>query len=283
MTKPDNYIFYVDDSGTRHPDKKDNHGSAREWFALGGVIVKESLVDEVKAEVSKFKEKWDISYPLHSQEIRSKSRNFHWLRALENSSSFYDELTSLLIELPVVGHACVIDRPGYNKRYAETYGRDRWQLCKTAFSIAVERAAKFVESKNGRLRVYVEQSSKKDEKLLKSYYEDLRSVGCPFNANNSAVYSPVSAESLKSTLFEFKVRPKASTLMQIADLYLHPICVGGYDQGHRPYQELVKNEKLLDAHVKDVGAEGIKYSCFDGRYTKTQSAFASGSLAATPG
>ena len=52
------------------------------------------------------------------------------------------DLTSMLTSIPVIGLACVIDRPGYDARYREQYGRNQWQLCKTACSIAVERAAK---------------------------------------------------------------------------------------------------------------------------------------------
>lgn len=57
--------------------------------------------------------------------------------------SFY----CLMRDAPVIGLACVIDWPGYNKRYAEKYAENRWMLCKTAFSVVVERAAKFAISK----------------------------------------------------------------------------------------------------------------------------------------
>jgi hypothetical protein len=35
--------FYLDDSGTRHPDHKQGKRAAHgyEWFALGGILVKE--------------------------------------------------------------------------------------------------------------------------------------------------------------------------------------------------------------------------------------------------
>jgi hypothetical protein len=42
---------------------------------------------------------------------------------------------------PALGLACVIDRPDYNHRYKEKYADERWSLCKTAFTIAVERAS----------------------------------------------------------------------------------------------------------------------------------------------
>ena len=65
---------------------------------------------------------------------------------------FYEDLYQLLRAAPVTGLACVIDRPGYNARYREKYGRQRWSLCKSAFTISVERAAKYARSLDCRLR-----------------------------------------------------------------------------------------------------------------------------------
>jgi hypothetical protein len=42
--------FYFDDSGTRHPDRKNGTNQYGDWFALGGVIVKaedDALVREM--------------------------------------------------------------------------------------------------------------------------------------------------------------------------------------------------------------------------------------------
>jgi nicotinamide riboside kinase len=40
--------------------------------------------------------------------------------------AFYESLYQMMKAAPVIGLACVIDRPGYNHRYLEKYGRDRW-------------------------------------------------------------------------------------------------------------------------------------------------------------
>ena len=58
--------FYMDASGTRHPDhdpgKRAEHGF--DWFALGGVLVKAS--DEPKLELhADFCRRWGLT-PLHS-------------------------------------------------------------------------------------------------------------------------------------------------------------------------------------------------------------------------
>src|SRR3990172_3378290 len=93
--------FYIDDSGTRHPDRHPGHSDHNDWFALGGVLIRES--DEGDPRI--------------------------------RHERFCHELERVLLPIHVLGLACVIDRPGYNARYEEKYGRMRWSLCKSAFSI----------------------------------------------------------------------------------------------------------------------------------------------------
>ena len=48
--------FYIDDSGTRHPDhkvgKKPKHGN--DWFAMGGILLRSSYEIEVKSLYNQF-------------------------------------------------------------------------------------------------------------------------------------------------------------------------------------------------------------------------------------
>jgi hypothetical protein len=55
----------------------------------------------------------------------------------------FTDISRFLSTIAVSGLACVVDRPGYDARYRDKYGRRLWHLCQTAFSIVVERAAKF--------------------------------------------------------------------------------------------------------------------------------------------
>lgn len=261
--------FYIDDSGTRHPDHKvdiPHHG--HDWFALGGVLIDDELIDTAKEQIARFRSRWPQlgDSPLHSYEIRGKHDNFAWLGENEDvCRSFIEELQQLLFDLPVIGLACVIDRPGYNSRYREKYGRERWSLCKTAFDVVVERAAKLATGRNRKLRIYVERSSKEDDRKLQGYYDSLKNNGHSFNATTASVYNPLVATDYKNSLYEFKKKAKTSQLMQIADLYLWPICIGGYDKNNRAYTALTKAGKLIDCTLnKDELLErGIKYSCFD--------------------
>jgi hypothetical protein len=262
------FHYYMDDSGTRHPDHA--NGSIvvgqPDWFGLGGVIVEDRDEDELRGQIDKFKSSWGVTAPLHSHPIRRRKDDFAWLNGdAAMALQFQNELSGLLVGAKVIGHGCVIDRPSYNLRYRAQYGRNPWSLCKTTFNIAVERAAKYAISHGGRLRVYAERSSRKDERMLNEYYDGLRASGNPFDANRSAGYSPLEQNMLREALFEFRPKNKSSPIMQLADLYLYPICRGGYDKLYRPYVTLCENRKLVDQHIapESILQLGIKYSCFD--------------------
>ena len=263
------YLFYIDDSGSRELDRRPGpDNGAPDWFGFGGLLVAKADKDLVDTAITEFKSRWPQigTAPLRSYDIRNRKNGFKWLGSMDEADMqrFHTELSDLILSLPIVVLACVIDRPGYNKRYADRYGPRRWKLCKTAFSIVLERAAKFAVHHGSRLRIYVERCDPQTERQLKHYYEDLRTVGQPFNPTTSAKYAPLSPEVIRKTLFEYRVKTKASSLMQLADVVLFPTCKGGYEQSYRPYQELRNAGKLIDVHCTDKnGLQGIKYSCFD--------------------
>lgn len=266
---PDVTHFYLDDSGTRNPDhdpgRRPAHG--HDWFALGGVMIRQEDEQQARDAHAAFKESWRFDGPLRSANIRSRSENFAWLGKLEQKEQerFYEELYQLMAKMPVIAHACVIDRPGYNSRYLELYGRQRWSLCKTAFSVAIERAAKLARHDGRKLKVFVEKGDKKTDKVVKDYYNDLRQNGMPFAAAKSAPYQPLNSNEFSETLYEFRTKQKTSPIMQMADLFLWPICIGGYDPNNRPYVRLKEDNKLIDCHLSqaEIPALGIKYSCWE--------------------
>jgi hypothetical protein len=260
--------FYMDDSGTRTPDRKPLpfRREVREFFALGGVLINEENEASARKLYTEFCERWSIGYPLHSVEIRNCKKAFSWLkRDTEEYERFMRDLSKLITAINVVGIACVIDRPGYDARYREQYGRRAWHLCKTAFCISVERAAKHARRDTRKLRVMPERSSKPDDALLAGYYAELRKTGTPFDPRASGAYAPLSAEELRSTLYELRFKSKTSPLAQIADLFLWPMAVGGYDRESRPYRALRDAGRLIECHLDEAAHStcGTKYSCFE--------------------
>ena len=242
------------------------HG--RDWFGMGGVLIDDDAEPDARALVAAFREAWPQlgDAPLHSHEIRSRQKNFLWLKNDEKvTAQFLVELTALMVSLPVMGFACVIDRPGYNKRYESVYLENRWQLCKTAFAIAVERAAKHALANGRRMRVYVEASGKTEDRMLEAYYKALKTDGSWFDPQRSSPYAPLGVQDYAACLYEFRVKQKKSLMMTIADLYLWPMCIGGYDASNRAYAALKTAGKLIDCHLiaEQVPHLGIKYSCFD--------------------
>ena len=260
------YHLYVDDSGSRDLDKSDVQFGSK-WFALGGVLIAEEDEGAARAAHEAFCNRWDITAPLHSYDIRHATKKFAWISDLKSAdrTAFFDDLSSLLVNLPVLGTACVVHRQGYNDRYRAKYGQRRWALCKTAFTIVIERAAKYAHQKGRRLKVFYERSDRINERRLEGYYADMRAKGMPFDGGTSSKYTPLTAEELRRTLLECRKKYKSSPLMQVADLYLHPICVGGYDAGNRALVALRANKRTINCVLSgdDAPHIGIKYSCFD--------------------
>ncbi len=261
--------LYLDDSGTRHPNRKPGKMAAHgnDWFALGGVLVKDE--DETKARElhQAFMKNWKVGQPLHSSEIRSQNEGFFWLRDLSETdrTAFYEELYCLMRDAPVIGIACVIDRPGYCARYNEKFNENPWLLCKTAFSVVVERSVKHAMADGRRLRVCPERCNKAEDRALKAYYQNLKADGMPFDPKNSNKYKPLTKEDLATTLYDLKFKYKSSPMSQLADLYLWPICIGGYHASNRAYKRLLEDEKLIECHItpENHATLGSKYSCFE--------------------
>ena len=269
---PDVMHLYIDDSGTRHPDRSPgrvaDHGY--DWFSLGGVLVRRE--DELAARQmhQDFMERWSLDPTrvfLHSSDIRNKTECFTWLSKLEKKDHmrFLEDLYQLMAIPPFLGFACVIDRPGYNHRYLEKYGRQRWALCKTAFSVVVERAAKHAIQNGCKLKVFVERGDKNTDAWMKEYYKYLRENGMPFDTSGMEKYAPLTSNQLHDTLYDFNTKNKSSPIMQIADLYLWPMSIGGYHRSNKTYHRLSADGKLIDSHLnaEQLPHLGIKYSCWD--------------------
>lgn len=178
---------------------------------------------------------------------------------------FYHELDEFLIAVPVHVLACVVDRPGYNARYADKYGQDRWSICKTAFPIIAERAVKYAMLNDARVRLFVERSDKVSEALLRSHYNSMRNEGMPFAGGGDAKYSPLTADIMRVRLYDLKFKFKSSPMIQLADLMLYPLCKAAYENDYRPMQLLRERGKLIEAVVPHelIATVGSKYSCFD--------------------
>lgn len=265
--------LYLDDSGTRNPDRNPRDsvpGHGHDWFALGGVMIREQDEAAFRADHAALFSKWKpygMEKPLHSSEIRSQNEGFRWMRRCspEQRTAFYADIGGLATHPRLTAIACVIDRPGYNERYQSKYGDKRWLLCKTAFSIVVERSVKYAQKLGCRLRINVERSDKTVDARLRSYYDELRAEGLPFNADSSAKYAPLAAQTFAETLYEFQLKNKTSPLMQIADICLWPMCIGGYDPENASYIALKTAGALVDCKLLpgEVSSGGIKYSCWD--------------------
>lgn len=261
------FHLYVDDSGTRHPDHTAPTSASGDWFGLGGFLIKEEDEAHAKAMHSRFCEKWGISYPLHSVKIRHKSGNFAWLAQLNQAKlrEFFSDLDEMMSEIPVICNACVIDRPGYYRRYFDRFGRQRWHLCKSAFSILAERTAKFATLHERRVKVFVEETDRASDRRILQYFREMRDSGMPFDRKNSDKYGPMSTEHLRFRLLDIAFKKKTSPMIQLADLLLYPMCRAPYDGLYAPMKTLRSKGRLIEAHLDESQREhmGIKLYCFE--------------------
>jgi Protein of unknown function (DUF3800) len=262
------FYFYADDSGSRFPDRTPVlRRDGIDCFALGGILIEDTERAAMQAAHAAFCRRWKIDYPLHSTAIRGRRNKFAWLGedpALE--SAFLADLENFLLSLPVRAFATVIDRSGYNLRYKEKYGDQRWWMCKSAYNILVERVCKYVDTQGGTLSIRFEQTGKAEDRALIGYGKDMKRYGSPFDPDNSRNYGALAAADYQRIIEGDPRRlTKDSPAIQIADLYLYPLVKAGYDPEYAPWRNMMAAGKVIDALLStaDQPLLGVKYSCFD--------------------
>jgi len=263
------FILYIDDSGSRDPDKQMLKGVIRrdsmDYFALGGILIKDEDKNEILTKHKEFCDTWKIDYPLHSSSIRGGHGKFAWLKKPENAAEFLPSLQEFIVGLPIIATACVINRPNHVLKYKENFPDNLWLMCKTAFSILIERTAKFSALNKRPLEIFFEESGKHEDRDIIRYLKELKQKGNPFNLDNSKKYTPLKAEDYKKIILgDPRRKTKKLPMLQIADLVLYPIAKSGYDPTYKPYVSLKKNGILIDTKLnpEQIKAMGIKYSCF---------------------
>ncbi|MEW5856114.1 MAG: DUF3800 domain-containing protein [Cyanobacteriota bacterium] len=259
------YHLYIDDSGSPKPDPNDPYP----FFAMGGVLIERSNEHTIRTLLTDFKTRWNIleETPLHGNEIRSRKKHFAWLGNLspEEYSLFIEDITNTIVSCPIIVHGCVVSRQGYLQRYLEIYGENTWEMMKSAFSIVVERAAKYASISNGTLMVYFEAAGKREDKLIKQYFHELRSQGHPFDPSRANQYSPLSTVDLSTLLRGIDSKAKTNPVMQLADLCLYPVVRSKDQPDNRAFSALREANLLIDCLLQpgQINTLGIKYYCFD--------------------
>ncbi len=122
--------LYLDDSGTRHPNRTSaqlpTHG--RDWFGLGGIILPDAEREEFKKKHAALVEKWSINKPLHSSEIRNCSHNFKWLGKVEAAKrqEFLQDIQALVTSPCLTAIACVKNKSSVPMQVADIC---LWPMC----------------------------------------------------------------------------------------------------------------------------------------------------------
>lgn len=271
------FIFFMDDCGTRTICKNDEQPDASQLsefnFGLGGVIVAAEEVNNIASSVQNFCTRWDVP-SLHGNKIRAGKSKFSFLKTdEEKKKQFFEDLDQLIIDERFIAHACIICRPGYRDRYADKYSTiNRWDMSKTAFDISIERAAKFAKIHERKLTVVFERTGKKEDNLIKSYFDNLKLNGLGFDENNSSQYAPLTKNDFNTILHSIRADGKTNDLLQLADLVLHPMCHRTTGKVNYAYNKMEESKMLIDLRHPDP-LIGIKYSCYDGEYGEKLNSF----------
>lgn len=259
------FAFYMDESGSPKPNPKDSAS----YFAVGGVLIEHNDESSICLQIADLKKRWGIdeSVPLHGNEIRSRKKNFAWLgrKSEDEQNQFLQDLTATIVQCPIIVHGCVVSRQGYLDRYLQRYGSNTWEMLKSAFSILLERVSKYVVLQDGEVMVYFEKAGKKEDKLITSYFNDLRDSGVPFSDETSTKYAALTSNQMQRVLTGIEAKSKNNPLLQIADLCLYPVAKSKDQPQNRAFQELTQSQKLVDTVLTSDNLEkmGIKYYCFD--------------------
>jgi Protein of unknown function (DUF3800) len=264
------FYLYIDDSGTRFPDRKPliQRSDGIDCFALGGILIEDKDRAALQVAHDAFCARWGITAPLHSTKIRGLRDAFAWLgESPKTKKDFLNDLDAMLLHMPVVGFATVVDRHGYNIRYKEKYGDQRWWMCKTAYNILIERVCKHVDAQRGTLTIRFEETGKKEDRAIIGYAKDMKRDGAPFDPSNSRQYGALGPADYKRIIEgePRRVTKKDSPAVQIADLYLYPMLKAGYDPTYEPWLAMFNAKKVIDALLPEAQRPllGIKYSCFE--------------------
>jgi hypothetical protein len=260
--------LYMDESGNRHPDKdSDQSRTGRDWFGFGGVLVRGEDNDAARQLVLEFSERWRLPSPVHLTDMLAERKRFSWLGRLDQRTreEFWSDWRGTICNAPLIGMACVIDRPGYVRRgYLEKHGANKWLLCRSAFDICVERAAKIARLESRKLHVVFEQDPSFN-KVVVGYFDNLKANGLEFDASNSGKYSPLTKTQFNETLGRIEYKPKSHPLLQYADSYVYAMCRYGYDRKFWMYRSLRDSKRIADYAIEPIHMPhlGVKYYCFD--------------------
>jgi hypothetical protein len=263
------FDLYIDDSGSRLPDKGDRQDrrDGIDAFGLGGILVKAEEAPSIYSLVEELRSQFHLAGPLHSTKIRCRKEEFSWLQTDKTrANAFYSSIEAIIQLMPGWVTASVVHRPGYNARYEKRYGGARWRLCRTAYQILLERCAKFAKAHGRRLKVYAEETGKAEDRSMQEYHKNLLDNGAEFDQAQSAKYIPMTPHDLRKVVIRnVSFIQKKVPFAQAADLVLYPLIKGRYQPSYPPFRMLCEIKKVLDfALTGETVNCGVKYSCFDG-------------------
>lgn len=214
MTQSDitTYYLYLDECGDQNLTSFDKSFPI---FTLYGILVSEKKLTQFEEAINAIKrEFWnDENVIFHSREIRKHQRRFVNLNDSSTKEGFYNRINNLLSHNGIYVVVCCTV-PKYH--CIEKHGKDI-DIYGIALSYVLQRSIFYLDEAEptGKLRIIVEKRGKREDRILRDYYNRLLEKGIK--------YCPT--ERLKAHIHDFNFSSKAENIngLQIADLIAYPI------------------------------------------------------------
>ncbi len=206
------YYLYLDECGDQNLVTFD---SAFPLFTLCGILLPANKQPEFDEKINAIKrEFWnDETVIFHSREIRKHQKRFINLNDQDIKTRFYNRLNALLSARDVYTIiCCCVPKDKCIMRHGtdvDIYG--------IALSYVIQRSIFYLDevSPAGKLRIVVEKRGKREDRILRNYYNTMLEKGIKY----------CSSSRLKSHIHDFNFAAKSENIngLQIADLVAYPI------------------------------------------------------------
>ena len=236
-------VLFLDESGNPNPAAIDDNYPV---FVLGGVILDKDYADGPLVEaLSDFKSRMfgRTDIVLHTADIVRNRNGFEGLKDIEFCAFFYDELNSLMQELPYEVVACAIRK----KDYLGRYGANAIDPYRLGLHVMVETLCDAVGPGAGGGSIIIEKRNEFLDRDVEDAWRMLRIRGSRY----------VEANVIRETIQVLELRDKRENIpgLQLADLVVTPIGRHILGKSDRDDWRIVERKfrRAPDGHINDYG------------------------------
>jgi hypothetical protein len=239
------YLFFLDETGDHGLNYIDNNFPV---FFLCGVKIREDCYPQIISSANSLKRKYFGSEEVifHSRDIRKKDKEFAKLFNEEINLNFLQDLSCYIAESRFTILGSGVDK----RKHIKKYGRVAYEPYGLALSFIIERLVFQCESLPDcdSIDVYIEMRGGKEDKVLLSKYNSIRSHG--------TYYVPAERIQKAISRFEFVQKKDNDIGIQLADLVAYPIARNYLNPAIESIPYAVCKDKIIRSSKK---RNGVKF------------------------